>query len=58
MHPDSFEFPKTSSKMVYVTPCASQNDADDCLSGDVGAQLVGVKTSPSHKVLSRGLNVM
>ena len=45
--------------MVYVTPCASlYSDAANCLSGDVRTKLVGVKTSPSHKVLSRELNVM
>ena len=58
-HPDSLEIPKTSSKTVYVTPCASlYSDAANCLSGDVGTKQVGVRTSPSHKVLSKGLNVM
>ena len=61
MHLDSFKIPKTSSKTMYVTPCASLYiDAANCLSGDVGSstKLVGVKTSPSHKVLSRRLNVV
>ena len=61
MHPDSFEIPKTSSKTVYGTPCASRySDAANCLSGDVGSgtKLVGVKISPSHKVLSRKLNAV
>ena len=60
MHPDSFKILKTSFKRVYVTPCASlYSDAANCLSGDVGSstKLVGVKTSPSHKVLSRSFNV-
>ena len=60
-HPDSFEIPKTFSKMVYVTPCASlYGDAANGLSGDVGSstKLVGVKTSLSHKALSRRLNVV
>ena len=60
MHPDSFKILKTSCKRVYVTPCASlYSDAANCLSVDVGSstKLVGVKTSPSHKVLSRSLNV-
>ena len=47
--------------MVYVTLCASRYcDAANYLSGDVGSgtKLVGVKTCPSHKVLSRRLNVV
>ena len=50
-----------SSKTVSVTPCASlYSNAANCLSGnaDSGTKLVGVKTSPSHKVLSRRLNVV
>ena len=61
MHPDFFEMPKTSSKIVYVTQRASlYSDAAKCLSGNVGSstKLVGVKTSPSHKVLSRMLKVV
>ena len=56
-----FQNPKKSSKIVYVTPCASlYSEATNCPSGDVGsnANLVGVKTSPSHKVLSRRLNLV
>ena len=50
-----------SSKMVSVTLNASlYSDAANCLSGNVGfgTKLVGVKTSPSHKVLSRRLNAV
>ena len=60
-HPDSFEIPKTSAKTVYVTPCTRQySHAANCLSSDVGpgTKLAGVKTIPSHKILSRWLNVM
>ena len=41
--------------------CASlYSDAANCLFGDLGSstKLVGVKTSPSHKVLGRRLNVV
>ena len=61
IHPDFFGIPKTSSKTVYVTLCASlYSDTANCLCGNVGCgtKLVGVKTSPSHKVLSRRLNVV
>ena len=56
-----FQRPKASSKKVCVTTCASlYSDTANFLSGDIGSstKLVGVKTSPSHKVLSRRLNVV
>ena len=61
MHLDFFEMQKTSSKIVYITPRASlYSNAANCLSGNVGSstKLVGVKTSRSHKVLSRMLKVV
>ena len=56
-----FRNPKNVFQDGVCTLCASlYSVAANCVSGDVGSstELVGVKTSPSHKVLSRRLNVV